>query len=148
MDSDLASLDRVAEMARERKLNILPLSVDLSRPSPAVGWEYGEGLSFLRRAEGHFDLVLMLAVIHHLLMAAQVPLVLIASLAARLTRKHLLIEWVPQSDPKFQELLRGRDALYEHLTEAAFRKAFARHFSWVDELALANGRSLHLLELK
>jgi hypothetical protein len=46
------------------------------------------------------------------------------------------------ADPKFQELLRGRGALYEHITEAAFREAFAEHFTVFDELTLANGRIL------
>ena len=148
IDNDLPSLDRVADMARQRKLNILPLAVDLSRPTPSAGWEYHESLSFLDRACGHFDFVLMLAVLHHLLLQAQVPLAPIAALCHRLTSKYLLIEWVPQHDPKFQELLRGRDALYAHLTEEAFRDAFAPHFTWVQESRMANGRSLHLLERK
>jgi hypothetical protein len=46
---------------------------------------------------------------------------------------------------KFQELLCGRDAIYTHITEAAFRKAFGEFFTTVNELALANGRiMLHL----
>ena len=51
-------------------------------------------MSFLNRAEQCFDLVLMLAVIHHLLLMDQIPLERIAALAARLTRRYLLIEWV------------------------------------------------------
>lgn len=148
IDNDLASLDRVALAARQRNLNIQPLAVDLSRPTPAAGWAYGESVSFLDRARGGFDLVLMLAVIHHLLLQAQVPLEPIADLAHQLTRKHLLVEWVPQNDPKFQELLRGRGDIYGHLTEKAFRAAFSRCFTWVEERRLDNGRSLHLMERK
>ena len=52
---------------------------------------------------------------------------------------------MPETDPKFQELLRGREAIYAHITEALFRQAFAEHFTVVDELTLANGRiMLHL----
>jgi hypothetical protein len=52
---------------------------------------------------------------------------------------------VPPTDPKFQELLRGRGAIYTHITEAAFRDAFGEYFTTIDELALVNGRTmLHL----
>ena len=85
---------------------------------------------------------MMLAVIHHLLLHNQVPLDRIAALASTLTRRHLILEWVPPADPKFQELLRGRGPLYAHLTESAFRAAFARHFTVESELLLANRRIL------
>lgn len=53
--------------------------------------------SFLERAEGKFDLVLMLAVVHHLIVSERVPLADILALVARLTRCWLLIEYVDQS---------------------------------------------------
>jgi hypothetical protein len=89
---------------------------------------------------------MMLAVIHHLLLMDQIPLEQIAALAARLSRRHLLIEWVPQSDPMFQRLLRGRDALYRELTAPRMQTAFASHFSVVNHCDLANGRTLFLME--
>jgi hypothetical protein len=88
---------------------------------------------------------MMLAVLHHLLLRNQIPMDRIAALCSNLTTGHLILEWVPPADPKFQELLRGRGAIYTHITEAAFRDAFAEHFATIDELALVNGRTmLHL----
>ena len=46
----------------------------------------------------------------------------------------------------FQELLRGRESIYTHITEDAFRAAFLQHFVIVDELTLANGRTMLHLE--
>jgi hypothetical protein len=66
----------------------------------------------------------------------------VAVLCSKLTTQHLIVEWVPPTDPKFQELLRGRAALYKHITEASFREAFFDDFSVSDELTLANGRIL------
>jgi hypothetical protein len=121
------------------------LFVDLARPTPAAGWENRESASFLGRCAGHFDTVMMLAVLHHLLLRNQVPMDRIAALCNGLTTRHLILEWVPPADPKFQELLRGREAIYAHITEAAFREAFAEYFTIVGELTLANGRiMLHL----
>lgn len=145
IDTDLQAVDKLATHLKGTGLNILPLCVDLAQPTPATGWDNRETRSFLDRASGHFDTVMMLAVIHHLLLASQVPLEQIAELSARLTTRHLIIEWVPPTDQKFRELLRGRDSIYEHLTESAFRETFTRYFSVTRETTLANGRILFFL---
>lgn len=142
LDTDLQAVERLARDPESANHDILPLCLDLAQPTPAVGWENREYASFLDRCTGRFDVVMMLAVIHHLLLASQIPLDRIADLAARLTTSDLIIEWVPPADPKFQELLRGREAIYAHLDESAFRRAFARHFTLCRETILANGRIL------
>jgi ribosomal protein L11 methylase PrmA len=145
IDTDLQAVDRLCASLKGSGKNILPLCVDLAYPTPATGWENRENASFLSRCAGHFDTVMMLAVLHHLLLRNQIPMDRIAALCAGLTTRHLILEWVPPADPKFQELLRGREAIYEHITEAMFREAFAEHFTVSDELVLANGRTmLHL----
>ncbi len=146
LDTDLAAIDQLWKLALKDFKNILPLLVNIARPSPALGWENSESISFLDRAEQRFDLAMMLAVVHHLLLMDQIPLEQIATLAARLTTRHLLIEWVPQSDPMFQSLLRGRDALYSGLTLERMQTAFASYFSVVSRCDLANGRTLFLME--
>jgi len=45
-------------------------------------------------------------------------------------------------------LMRGRDALYSHLSEDAFLAAFCRYFEPARRMALGNGRVLHLLKAK
>ena len=147
VDTDLQAVDRLCANLRGSGKNILPLCVDLAYPTPSVGWENRESASFLSRSAGHFDTVMMLAVIHHLLLRAQVPMDRIAALCSTLTTKHLILEWVPPTDPKFQELIRGRDAIYAHINEAAFRSSFAQYFTVAHETTLANGRvMLHLLK--
>ncbi|GGG67433.1 class I SAM-dependent methyltransferase [Edaphobacter dinghuensis] len=148
IDTDLQAVDRFATALKQSGRKILPLSVDLAHPTPSVGWENREYASFLSRASGHFDTVMMLAVIHHLLLRGQIPLDSIASLCSRLTTRNLILEWVPPTDPKFQELLRGRDSIYAHLTEAAFRDAFAVYFTVLNEHTLQNGRVLLHLQRK
>jgi SAM-dependent methyltransferase len=142
IDQDTGALERLYAQSRASGDNILPLCVDLAFPTPATGWGNSESFSFLARCENHFDTVLMLAVIHHLLLSAQIPLDRIAALAARITTRTLILEWVPPTDPKFIEVLRGRESIYTHLTEQAFRRAFAAHFSIARERTLENGRIL------
>jgi hypothetical protein len=103
-------------------------------------------VALLPRLDAQFDLVLMLAVIHHLLLMEQIPLPAILDLCYRLTRRHLVIEWVPVEDPMYQSLMRGRDSLYGSLSEADLLAACAGRFTMMDRCALENGRILFLFE--
>jgi hypothetical protein len=69
-------------------------------------------------------------------------------LLRELTTEHAIVEWIPASDPRFVEIVRGRDALYSHLNEAAFISALDSHFSIVQREQLKNGRTLFLLEAR
>jgi SAM-dependent methyltransferase len=146
LERDQAAADRIFRMARQRDLPILTIHADLARPTPAVGWRNAESLALLPRLDAQFDLVLMLAVIHHLLLMDQVPLSEILALCHRLTRRHLVLEWVPVADPMFQSLLRGRDDLYGSLSEADLLDACTGRFRLLDRQPLANGRILLLFE--
>jgi SAM-dependent methyltransferase len=146
LERDMASADRLFRMARQRNLAIQAIHADIARPTPAVGWENAESVALLPRLESQFDLVLMLAVIHHLLLMEQIPLAAIVDLCHRLTRRHLVIEWVPVHDPMYQSLMRGRDSLYGSLAEADLLAACAGSFHMLDRQELENGRVLLLFE--
>jgi SAM-dependent methyltransferase len=146
VDSDEAVISRLWHRARKERADILPLVVNIARPSPAVGWLNRECYSFLERAEGVFDTVLMLALVHHLLVTERIPFEQIIRLAARLTSRFCVIEFVPSDDPKFQELTGGWNELYTHWTHDLFRQHCARYFETVAEVPLRDSdRWLHLL---
>jgi SAM-dependent methyltransferase len=86
----------------EGRHDVLPLLQDLTNPSPALGWAHAERASFLER--GPADVVLALAVIHHLAITNNVPLPLLADFMAAGAR-HLIIEFVPKADSQVQRLL-------------------------------------------
>jgi len=146
IDSDSAALEELWRTAAGQNRNITALVTNIARPTPAAGWRNREHLSLLDRLTGEIDMVFMLAVIHHLILREQLPLTHIAGLCASLTRRWLLLEWVPPSDPMFQEWLRGRDDLYGHLTEEDLTRAFAQSFAVADRAELGNGRILLLFE--
>ncbi len=148
IDSDTAAVGRLWRRASEKQLDILPLVVDLCRPTPALGWRNRESASFLDRASGHFDLLLMLAVVHHMLVTERVPLEEILDLAASLTTDLLLLEFVEPSDPMFRRLVRGRDALYAHLTTAYFESACTRFQILRKHPIPESSRTLYLLRRK
>lgn len=106
--------------------NILPLIQDFSSPSPAIGWGNAERSSFLERS--HCDVLLVLALIHHLAISNNVPLSNIAKLFAGMT-KWLVIEFVPKSDSQVVRLLATRDDIFSTYTQQGFEAAFAQYFS-------------------
>ena len=135
--------------ARRDHLDILPLVVNIARPTPSVGWRNREQASFLDRAAGKFDCVLMLGLIHHLLVSERVPLAEILGLAAQLTTRTLIVEFVPRGDPMFRRIARGRDALHTLFTPQAFEQAVLAHFQIVKTAPVPGGeRSLYWLRKK
>ncbi|MBI4463056.1 MAG: methyltransferase domain-containing protein [Acidobacteria bacterium] len=128
IDSDPVVVGEVWRRARGSSRNVLPLVVNLARPSPAVGWRNQECLSFLERARGQFDTVLMLALLHHLLVSERVLLDDVFDMAADLTRDLLVIEYVDPADPMFRRITRGRDHLHAGFSREVFEAAGRRRF--------------------
>jgi len=146
IDSDPQTVDR---LCRRGAKNVLPLWVDLAFPTPAIGWENREYSSFLSRCAGKFDMVMMLAVLHHMLVTERVPLEEILGLAAELTRNYLLIEFVAPADPMFQRIVRGREAHHVYLTFERFEAAAAARFELVKSLRIEGlHRCLYLFRLR
>jgi SAM-dependent methyltransferase len=132
--------------AKAEGLDILPLVVDWTRPTPAIGWRNRESLSFLDRARGTFDCVMMLAVIHHMLVTERIPLDEIFALAAEVTTDRLLIEFVPPGDPKFKMVTRGNDRLYDFLTKEYFETIANKYFRLEQSQKMADSdRWLYLM---
>jgi SAM-dependent methyltransferase len=112
IDLDEVSVSAIHGRARASGKPIQALVVDLSQPTPAMGWRNSERKSFIDRASGRFDLALMLAVGHHLRVTAGVPLEQIIDMGLQLGNGSLLFEFVPTADPMFAAIARGREALY------------------------------------
>jgi len=147
IDSDPAVVGMVWERARSEKLDIQPLVIDLTRPTPATGWRNEECSSFLERARGSFDSVLMLAVIHHMLVSERIPLNEILRLASELTKSSLIVEFIAPTDGMFKVLTRGRDELHKDLSVENFEKEALRFFEIVRSQRLGESdRWIYLLE--
>lgn len=108
--------------------NILPLVIDLGNPSPSLGWACKERDSFQHRCNA--DFVMALALIHHLVIAAGIPLQQVAAFFASLLPSggDLLIEFVPKEDSQVQRLLAAREDIFADYTLEAFRKVFSCAF--------------------
>jgi len=105
--------------------NILPLLLDLTNPSPAIGWNNNERMSFGER--GPVDMVFALALIHHLAISNNVPLDRIAQFFGSICHS-LVIEFVPKSDSQVQKLLSTREDIFPDYCQDVFEKAFKIYF--------------------
>ncbi len=125
---------------------LLPLILDLTNPSPAIGWENRERDSFWVRAK--FDLTLCLAFIHHLAITNNLPLNKIAELFANQT-KYLIIEFVPKNDSNTKRLLANRQDIFPDYNQKMFELIFSQYFKIKKTSAIAGSkRTLYLMERK
>lgn len=144
MDLDHGAVERHWRRRREHPAAILPLVMDLTNPSPSLGWAEHERDGLCKR--GPADLLLALALVHHLAIGHNVPLPRIASWLAGLGRA-VIIEWVPKADPQTQRLLAPREDVFPSYDEAEFGVAMARHFAEVSRQAIGDtGRVLYRFE--
>jgi hypothetical protein len=123
---------------------ILPLVLDLANPSPALGWALSERASFLERGEP--DIMLALALVHHLAIGNNVPFDRVAGLFARMAPR-AIVEFVPKEDPMTRRLLAARPDIFPDYSIDGFRDAFGGPFRITREARIADSpRTLFLLE--
>ncbi len=146
-DIDPAAVDIHYRALRDRGgTSILPLMLDLTNPSPGLGWQSQERESIVDR--GPADCLMALALIHHLAISNNVPLDRIADFFAAMGR-NLIIEFVPKSDSQVQRLLQSRKDIFNTYTREHFEKAFSEFFAIVRcDPVTGSERTLYLMKSK
>jgi ribosomal protein L11 methylase PrmA len=140
----LAVAQNYRQVKEAGEKNILPLMLDLTNPSPSLGWDNRERDSLAER--GPADLVLALALVHHLAISNNVPLPQLADFFAGIGR-WLIIEFVPKSDSQVQKLLRSREDIFPHYTREGFEQSFGRRFKIHAAVQICESeRMLYLME--
>jgi hypothetical protein len=144
-DIDPAAVEiNYLETRKAQDTDILPLVLDLTNPSPAIGWANEERPSFGQRAKA--DLVLALALVHHMAISNNVPLVALADSFARLSPK-LIIEFVPKEDSQVQRLLVSREDIFPEYNQEGFERAFKTCYRILRALPIPDTkRTLYLME--
>ncbi|MBN1162807.1 class I SAM-dependent methyltransferase [Patescibacteria group bacterium] len=126
IDNDLMSIEQNYSICRENHIkNCTPLVIDITNPSPNIGWNLQERVSLLNRKKP--DLVLALALIHHLVIGNNTPLDMLASFFNGLT-DNLIVEFIPKSDSQVQKLLSTRDDIFDTYDKNQFEKTFSKYY--------------------
>ncbi|MBA2319675.1 MAG: class I SAM-dependent methyltransferase, partial [Deltaproteobacteria bacterium] len=102
-------------------------------PSPSQGWAQSERPGIAERAPA--DVVLALALVHHLALGNNVPLARFADHLATLGR-NVIVELVPKSDSQVVRMLSGREDIFPDYDEAGFEAAMRTRFSVEERVAI------------
>jgi ribosomal protein L11 methylase PrmA len=129
-DFDELVVDRLYRRLRaEGPSNVLPLVIDLTDPSPGIGWANRERKPWQERMQP--DLVLALALVHHLAIGANVPLPMVVEWMRGFNAR-LVIEFVDPDDPQSKRLLANKPSgLFDDYTRSRFEELVTRHFDVV-----------------
>lgn len=138
-DADPESVNHLYRHCRQNGISgILPLVLDVTNPSPGLGWNNLARQGFLDR--GKPTMVLMLALLHHLCLTHNVPFTYVFNLLLVVEAKYVIIEFVPKSDPMVKKLLANREDVYPWFNLPAFEAEAFKHFSPVDRHELPTGK--------
>ena len=137
-DIDPVAVEKNYRNVKKNKENyLLPLLLDLTNPSPNIGWGNNERVVIEQR--GKADLCMALALIHHLAIGNNVPLVKVAEFFSNLCN-NLIVEFIPKEDSKVQELLLNRKDVFSDYNLRCFTESFSKYFS-IDEAVQVKGSS-------
>lgn len=147
-DVDHLVVDRLYRHLRDTgETRILPLVLDLANPSPGTGWASRERQTFVDRVRP--DLVLCLAVVHHLALSNTVPFDEIVDVLASFGAD-LVVELPHPDDPMVEILLaRKRPGRFDHYGREGWERSLERRFTVTDRLELPSGtRTLYRCTLR
>jgi len=137
MDMDHFAVERLYRECRETGLTkILPLVQNIADPSPNWGWRNHERRDLQTRVRP--DLVLCLALIHHVVISANIPMAEFVAWLADLSEQ-LVIEFVSRSDDKVKALLLNKEDKYSDYSRAELERNLGKYFTVVRQQALESG---------
>lgn len=144
IDNDPLAVEKnYLECKDKKESKILPLVIDITNPTPALGFANKERMSFLER--GSSDMLMVLAIVHHLTIGNNLPFSLLASYFSKLT-KWVIIEFIPKNDKKIQEMINIRKDIFSNYTEKSFEEAFLKYFKIESKVLIKDSlRTIYLM---
>jgi len=125
---------------------ILPLFMDVTNPTPDIGFGLNERMSINKR--GNVKGVMALALIHHIAISNNVFFDDIASWFAKLG-ENLIIEFVPKEDSQVKKLLKTRKDIFDWYDIEHFEESMLKYFSIVKKDKIKNSeRTIYLMRRK
>jgi SAM-dependent methyltransferase len=141
-DSDESCVERLAQRADKLELNILPLVMDFTNPTPAFGWAARQFPSAVDRLR--CDMVFALALVHHLVFHQRQSFGRIIEGLLQYIERWLVIEFVDVSDSYIQRWNLPFDR-FSWYTRAAFEHALRGYFQKVEIVGeVTETRTLYL----
>jgi hypothetical protein len=138
MDADPLVVDRLyCSLRAEKNEKILPLYVDMSDSGGGIGWRGRERPGVFDR--GTPDVVLYLAVIHHVAITFNIPVAAQLDMLADLAPE-IVIEMPHADDPMVRKLLVNKRAgIHDDFNLAEFERLLGERFDVKSRLLLSSG---------
>lgn len=130
---------------QENSAHLLPLVLDITNPSPSVGFHLEERDSLLAR--GPADLAMALGLIHHLVISNNTPLAKVAKFLS-CVGVWLVIEFIEPDDSQVQRLMAHRTSATHDYSRSAFEVAFGEFFRIEKKSTIADSKRIIYLMRK
>ena len=136
MDSDHLAIEKLYQVLHSHRANnILPIIINLADASPNLGWQGLERKSITDR--GLPDLTLCLALIHHIVIGANIPMAEFIQWLAKLDSA-IVIEFVTKDDEMVKTLLLNKEDNYAEYELENFRRILSQYFNIQHEVMLTS----------
>lgn len=146
VDFDQAAIEYNYQTVKQNnEENIFPLVFDITNPSPAVGFYNKERKDFITRIN-NVDLVMALALIHHLVLKNNLTFEKLAQYFCDFG-KYLIIEFVDKKDSQIEKMLKNREDVFSEYNMQNFESVFKKFYNIIDKQEIKNTkRTLYLME--
>ncbi|HUM97338.1 MAG TPA: hypothetical protein PK275_05750 [Chitinophagaceae bacterium] len=144
-DFDPSCINNLYQQIKKQTLQFIqPIIFDLSNPSPAIGVQNNERESFTERLK--VDLVMVLAILHHLAIGKNIPFAQLASYFSTIAPL-LIIEFIPKEDEKVKLILSQKKDIFSNYSQTAFEKEFSFFFRQIEKQEIGtSGRTLYFMK--
>ena len=131
---------------KHKEMNLLPIVFDLSNPSPSIGWNNQERVNLQTRAK-NVDIVMALALIHHLRITYNIPFPKIAEYFSEFA-SYIIIEFIDKDDSQIQKMLLNRRDVFDDYNVENFEKEFSKKYEIIKKNPINNTRRILYLMRK
>ena len=148
LESDDICVDIIEQQIQASKQKgIHAIVIELAEVASNLGALNKEFSSIYTRAKS--QMVMGLAIVHHLHITSQLSLAQIAELFAMFSTQYLIVEFIPITDNKVQFLIKDKTINLMDYDEIQFHKALSNWFTIQESIGLKEtDRTLYLLEKK
>lgn len=145
-DSNPIAVEQNYQIAkRNKERNIMPILLDITNPSPAIGWANKQCEAFSNRISA--DTVMAIDLIHHLSITNSLPFENTAEYFSQLGNS-LIIEFIPKSDPKVQNLLACKKDSFANYSSEYFEHSFGKYYDIKEARSIPSCKSTIYLMIK
>lgn len=147
LEGDEKCVDEIEEKISINNSNVFTLIGNIAEPSPTIGFLNGETESIYKR--GCSDVVLGLALLHHLHISNKLSFEQISIIFSSFCKEYAIVEFIPITDNKIKQLIEGKSINLIDYNEDYFIKVLSSRFLIKESIKLIGSvRRLLLLEKK